>query len=95
MRRFVPQGRKGVRSNRLPYDLRCDRYQPHIIEQGMEASRVNFEKPMPDEDERVFYEVSLSKGDSFLVTGNQKHYPASARVVTPALFLEIISSKLQ
>lgn len=67
----------------------------HIIEQGMEASRVNFEKPMPDEDDRVFYEVSLSKEDSFLVTGNQKHYPASARVVTPALFLEIISSKLK
>ena len=27
MQRFVLQGKSGVRSNRLPYDLRCDRYQ--------------------------------------------------------------------
>ena len=27
---------------------------------------------MPDEDDRVFYEVALSEEDSFLVTGNLK-----------------------
>lgn len=65
----------------------------HIIENGMEASRFNFEEPMPDEDDRVFPEVALSKEDSFLVTGNQKHYPTSARIITPAQFLVFLAEE--
>ena len=61
-----------------------------IIENGIDSSRVDFAESMPDEDDRVFYEVSLSQVDSFLVTGNLKHYPTSPRVITPAQFLEII-----
>lgn len=61
-----------------------------IIENGIEASRIDFAEPMPDEDDRVFYEVTLSKEDSFLVTGNLKHYPTSPRVITPAQFLEVL-----
>ena len=61
-----------------------------IIENGIESSRVDFEESMPDEDDRVFYEVSLSQDDSFLVTGNLKHYPMSPRVITPADFVNII-----
>lgn len=61
----------------------------YIIEYGILATRVSFAEPMPDEDDRVFYEVTLSKEDSFLVTGNQKHYPASTRVISPAQFLEV------
>ena len=64
----------------------------NIIENGIEASKVNFEETMPDEDDRVFYEVSLSKEDSFLVTGNLKHYPTSPRVITPAEFIDIAGS---
>lgn len=60
-----------------------------IIENGIESSRVIFDEPMPDEDDRVFYEIALSQEDSFLVTGNLKHYPASPRVITPAQFLEL------
>ena len=60
-----------------------------IIENGIEASRIDFAEPMPDEDDRVFYEVSLSEEDSFLVTGNLKHYPTSPRVITPAQFIEM------
>lgn len=62
----------------------------YIIEHGVETSRVNFDEPMPDEDDRVFYEVTLSKEDSFLVTGNLKHYPTSPRVITPADFVNLI-----
>ena len=62
----------------------------YIVEHGVESSRVNFDEPMPDEDDRVFYEVTLSKEDSFLVTGNLKHYPTSPRVITPAEFINII-----
>ena len=61
-----------------------------IIENGIESSRVDFEESMPDEDDRVFYEVSLSQDDSFLVTGHLKHYPMSPRVITPADFVHLI-----
>ena len=61
-----------------------------IIENGIESSRVDFAESMPDEDDRVFYEVSLSQEDSFLVTGNLKHYPTSPRVITPADFVNLI-----
>ena len=46
---------------------------------------------MIDEDDRVFYEVALSEEDSFLVTGNLKHYPATPRVVTAAQMMEILA----
>jgi len=62
----------------------------YIVEHGVEASRVDFAEPMPDEDDRVFYEVTLSKEDSFLVTGNLKHYPLSPRVITPSDFINLI-----
>ena len=61
-----------------------------IIENGIESSRVDFDESMPDEDDRVFYEVSLSQEDSFLVTGNLKHYPTSPCVITPADFVNLI-----
>lgn len=64
----------------------------YILEHGVEASRANFAEIMPDEDDRVFYEVSLSNEDSFLVTGNLKHYPTSPRVITPAQFVDLLSS---
>ena len=64
----------------------------YILEHGVEASRANFAEIMPDEDDRVFYEVSLSNEDSFLVTGNLKHYPTSPRVITPARFVDLLSS---
>jgi len=61
-----------------------------IIENGIEASRGIFDEPMPDEEDRVFYEVSLSQEDSFLVTGNLKHYPTSPHVIAPADFINLI-----
>ena len=66
----------------------------YIIEYGVEATRMDFKEPMPDEDDRVFYEVSLSNEDSFLVTGNLKHYPVSPKVVTPADFVSRIDKKI-
>ena len=65
----------------------------YIIENGIEASRVLFAEPMPDEDDRVFYEISLSNEDSFLVTGNLKHYPTSPRVITPAAFIDLLKAE--
>lgn len=57
---------------------------------GIDSNRVLYNDILPDEDDRIFYEVSLSKENSFLVTGNLKHFPKSPFVVTPAQMLEII-----
>ena len=43
-----------------------------------------------DRDDIVFYEVALSKEDSFLVTGNIRHFPKKPFIVTPAEMLTII-----
>ena len=55
-----------------------------IKECGIHEDKTPFDEAMPDEDDRVFLEVSLSREDSFLVTGNLKHYPRLPKVVTPA-----------
>ena len=57
---------------------------------GLNIERTPFAELMVDEKYRVFYEVALSKDDSFLVTGNIKHFPSDPKVVTPAEFLRII-----
>lgn len=61
-----------------------------IMENGIEVTRTSFLKEMPDEDDRVFYEVALSDEDSFLVTGNLKHYPQTPQVISPANFVNIL-----
>ena len=60
----------------------------YIIEIGEDTARTSFEGFLQDEDDRVFYEISLSKANSFLVTGNLKHFPRTPQVVTPAEFIE-------
>ena len=61
-----------------------------IKEHGIDSSCVPFDGEMPDEDDRVFYEVTLSQEDSFLVTGNLKHFPRTPQVVTAAQMMEIL-----
>lgn len=60
---------------------------------GIETNRVPFEETLLDEDDRVFYEVALSKDDAYLVTGNIKHFPKTPIVVTPAEMLEILEAQ--
>ena len=57
---------------------------------GIDSSRFPYDGDMPDEDDRVFYEVALSEEDSFLVTGNLKHFPKTPKVVTAAQMMEIL-----
>jgi len=42
--------------------------------------------PLPDESDRVFYDVA-KKGKAILVTGNIKHFPLEPFIMTPAEFL--------
>lgn len=65
-----------------------------IVEKGISATRFLYEEPMIDEKDRVFYEVTLSNDESFLVTGNKKHFPITPQVVTPSEMIAIIQSAI-
>jgi uncharacterized protein len=58
---------------------------------GIQANRMKYDDEMPDEKDRPFYEVSLSKDDSYLVTGNLKHFPSTPKVVSPSEMIDILS----
>lgn len=45
----------------------------------------------PDLKDIVFYEVALSKEDSYLITGNIKHFPLEPFIVTPAEMVRILN----
>lgn len=57
---------------------------------GLRSERISSNENLPDPKDVVFYEVALSVDDSFLVTGNIKHFPNKPFVVTPAEMLQII-----
>ena len=64
-----------------------------ITQKGIHSDRIPFDGNMPDEKDRPFFEVSLSVEDSFLVTGNLKHFPVTPKVVTPSQFIAIIEGR--
>ena len=65
----------------------------HVKENEIDSSRFPYGGEMPDEDDRVFYEVCLSKEDSFLITGNLKHFPKEPQVITAAEMMEILDNQ--
>ena len=54
-----------------------------------DATAVPFE--LIDPDDTVFYAISLSREDAYLITGNLRHFPNSSRIVSPAEMLHIIN----
>lgn len=64
-----------------------------IKQNGIDSSRFPYDGEMPDEDDRVFYEVCLSTEDSFLVTGNLKHFPKEPQVITASEMMEILDNQ--
>lgn len=62
-----------------------------IVFLGKDADRTAYPESLPDEDDRVFYEVALGTDDAYLVTGNLKHFPKTPIVVTPAQMLDILN----
>ena len=65
-----------------------------IKTKGIHSERVNSGETLPDAKDLVFYEVALSKEDSFLITGNLKHFPKKPFVVSPAEMMEIINAAM-
>ena len=63
-----------------------------VMQYGMEVFPQPTGEILADMDDLVFYEVAMEKrdDDAYLVTGNQKHYPIRAFIVTPAEMMEII-----
>lgn len=61
-----------------------------IIEAGIHSERITVKDQAADPKDTVFLEVALSRDDSFLVTGNIKHFPVIPEVVTPNEFLNIL-----
>ena len=61
-----------------------------FIEAGIHSDRVETDESATDPKDIVFYEVAMSRDDSYLVTGNVKHFPKVERVVTPREMLEIL-----
>lgn len=61
---------------------------------GIEVTPHPSQEILPDPDDLIFYEIALEKHRStpgvYLVTGNQKHYPARDFIVTPAKLVNIL-----
>ena len=57
---------------------------------GVAEEQIHTDLAFQDEDDRVFYEVSLSNDDAYLVTGNLKHYPRTIKVLTPSEFVKLL-----
>ena len=65
-----------------------------IKKQAIYVDRTPLDEYMPDPDDAVFYEIVMEARknvDAYLVTGNLKHFPEEAFVVTPAEMVEIIN----
>ena len=58
---------------------------------GINPGRTPSEEEHPDPTDRVFYEISLSVEDAYLVTNNKKHFPDKVTVVTPSEMLLLLS----
>lgn len=62
---------------------------------GIHSQRIASSEHFPDPKDVVFYEVTLSRDDAYLVTGNTKHFPKTPIVVTPAEMMKILQSSSQ
>ena len=74
---------------------RIEKFLKMMKSDGIASYRVTTNEVFTDPNDVVFYEVALSKEDSFLVTGNVKHFPKVDLVVTPAEMMEIIKRNLE
>lgn len=63
-----------------------------VVTHGESVCPVESSEDFPDPDDKIFYCVAKSESgdDAKLVTGNQRHYPPAAFVVTPAEFCALI-----
>ena len=61
---------------------------------GVSLEAADIDEELPDSDDVVFYQVVMEgrkTENSFLVTGNKRHFPVKDFVVSPAEFLERVA----
>lgn len=64
---------------------------------GLKMDGVNVLDPMPDPKDIVFYAVTLSARknlETYLITGNIKHFPMKTFVVTPRQILDLLEKPI-
>ena len=64
---------------------------------GLKMDGINVLDPMPDPKDIVFYAVTLSARKNFetyLITGNIKHFPMETFVVTPRQILDLLEKPI-
>ncbi len=61
---------------------------------GVEVTPQQADETFSDPDDLIFYEIALAAQDrsAYLVTGNQRHYPARNFIVTPAHMIYILEN---
>ena len=60
-----------------------------IKDAGIEVEPAASDISLPDESDRIFYDVALKTG-AILITGNKKHYPDETFIKLPAEFLRLL-----
>ena len=62
---------------------------------GLQVNPSPTNEILPDMDDLIFYEVVMEKreDDAYLVTGNLRHFPPRAFIVTPAEMIALIESE--
>lgn len=64
---------------------------------GLKMNGINILDPMPDPKDIVFYAVTMSARQNFetyLITGNIKHFPMETFVVTPHQILDLLEKPI-
>jgi len=56
---------------------------------GLSIETVVSDIPLPDEDDRIFYDTAKLSG-AILITGNIKHYPVENFIKPPSEFLDML-----
>lgn len=81
------------RRNKFPFEKEdVENLANLVIRSGLKVERAKaFDEIFPDPKDIVFYEVTLSKDDAYLVTGNIKHFPRKPFVVTPSEMVAILN----
>lgn len=59
---------------------------------GINPGRTKSHEEHPDPTDRIFYEISLSVDDAYMVTNNKKHFPGTPQVVTPTEMLMLLTN---
>ena len=67
-----------------------DNFIKYIEKQGIIQETISSGTILTDMDDLPFYELALQNKETYLITGNIKHFPNQSFIVTPREFLNIM-----